>query len=55
MTSNNKLRETFIKNRSYYYLDNLINNLVLKIKNIHKKNHIKVFLFTTLDMKHHTV
>ena len=51
MTSKNKLRETNIKNRMYYYFDDLINIKYLDPKNIKvMKNNAKIFLFTTLDM-----
>lgn len=56
MTIKNKLRETNIKNLTHYYLDNLIDINDLDFKNTKfDKKYIKIFLFATLDMKHHTM
>ena len=56
MTIKNKLRETNIKNLTHYYLDNLIDINDLDFKNTKlDKKYVKIFLFATLDMKHHTM
>lgn len=56
MIIKNKLRETNIKNLTHYYLDNRINFKDLDFKDTKlDKKYIKMFLFATLNLKHHTM
>ena len=54
MIANNKMKEIDIKSCIYHYFDDIIciKNLESKNTKINKKNHIKISLFSTLDVIH---
>ena len=53
MIGNNKIKETDIKNLIHHHFDGMIkiNDFNPKYMKVFKK-HIKIFSFTTLNMKH---
>ena len=48
----NKIKDISIKNHTYYFFNGNVNIKTFDPNNIKidKKNHTKIFLFTTLDM-----
>ena len=44
----NRVKEVDIKNRIYYFFDEMINKKILDPKKVKLKSHTKVFLFTNL-------
>ena len=56
MIGNNKAQASDIKNRTYYYFNNIVNINGFNSKNINlDKKHLRIFLFTKLNTKHHVV
>ena len=46
----NEFKEIDTKNRTHYFLDNMINiKILIQIKSRQMESHKKIFLFTTLD------
>ena len=49
----NKLNKTDIKNKTYYFFDDMIKKKIwFQIKPRQMKSHAKIFLFTTLATRH---
>ena len=56
MIGNNKTQASDIKIRTYYYFNNIVNINGFSSKNINiDKKHLRIFLFTKLNTKHHVV
>ena len=56
MIGNNKTQASDIKNRTYYYFNNIVNINGFNFKNINlDKKHLRIFLFTKLNTKNQVV
>ena len=45
----NELKENVVKNRTYYFFDDINISILIQIKSRQIKINIKIFLFATLD------